>query len=221
MEKVFFWDFDEKFSEVTVGKFVHEFDEETNEDKVGILPKKEKKRDFFDLFYGYGVDELLEGYENFYNGIITNGDLNYQIRLLNANGIGYLFHEKLMNSPFFVVKDLKDFPESFLVKYHKTPLTLDREKNLFNLVSALGKPNKYMYERAAIEFGLNRKDCYIVGTGYKDFLAAKNAGMNSIHIRGWEDKKIMPLVKEFGKPDYVINKSNIRNGLKNIFDKLK
>ena len=221
MEKVFFWDFAEEFSEITLGKFVHEFDEETNEGRFEIFPKKEKKRNFFDLFYNRGIDELLKGYENFYHGIITNGDLNYQIRVLNAKNVGHLFHEKLMNSPFFVAKDLSDLPEFFLMGNYKTPLTLDKEKNLFNLIGGLIKPSEYMYEMVAMKFGLNKKDCYVVRTGYKDFLAAKNAGMNSIHIRGWEDKKIMPLVKEFGKPDYVINKSNIRNGLKNIFDKLK
>lgn len=221
MDKVFFWDFDEEFSEVTVGKFVHKYDEESKQTVFGILPKKEKKRDFFDLFYGHGVDELLANYENFHHGIITNGDLNHQIRVLNAKNIGHLFNEKLMSSPFFVAKDLKGLPEAFLMRYHKTPLDWDKEKNLFNLVSGLSKPSKHIYEMLAMEFGVNKKDCYVVGTSYKDFLAGKNAGMNTIHIRGWEDKRIMLLVKDFGKPDYVINKSNIRNGLEKLFNSLK
>lgn len=221
MKKVFFWDFDEEFNEVTVGKFKYLLNEETAEGEFEILPKKGKKRNFFDFFYGQEVDELLKDYGIFYNGIITNGDLNHQIRVLNVNNLGHLFQEQLMNSPFFAAKDLMDLPDSFLVKYHKTPLTLDRGKNLFNLICSLGKPNKYMYDKAARSFGIDKKDCYVVGTGYKDFLAAKNAGMKSIHIRGWEDKKIMPLVREFGRPDYVINKSNLRDGLEKIFDKLK
>ena len=108
------------------------------------------------------------------------------------------------------------------MKYNNLPLTGDSIADDLNLTYSLNKPNEIMYANAAMNFGVSPKDCYVVGTSYKDFCAGKKAGMNTIHIRGWESFDKGFKIKDFeGKPDYTINKRNMRSGLEKIFNSLK
>ncbi len=144
-------------------------------------------------------------------GVISNGIHHLQNDKLVLLGlVGYINPELIFTS-YGEAERALDTPNHPLLEGFS--LQSNRDTNVYNMTLRIQKPETYMFERALQASGYSPEDCVMIGDDWNDVLGAQKVGMKTIYISRVEkedDKYFNPIADGKIKPDYTVQKGDIR-----------